>query len=176
MIKWEDHKSVFRTSVLHFLGQIVRTGSTIYILNNLYSPPCMLQHPFLLSQLQLCVSGCVSVSVRFDVLSVSEVESREQGVVLRGWLASLILIKEDRWASHFHAQLLDSLLVVNGQQEGLEAGLWAHCGQDGEVLRKNTSCTAKEEGWKSPVYRLEWLWQRTLPTWLTSLYNLWYNV
>lgn len=98
------------------------------------------------------VRGCVWVyydmsgSLRFDVLSVSKVESTEQRVVLRSWLASLILIQEDRWASHFHAQLLDSLLVVNGQQEGLEAGLGAHCGQDGEVLRENTSCTAKTGG------------------------------
>ncbi len=88
------------------------------------------------------MSGCL----RFHILSVSKVESTEQRVVLRGWLASLILIQEDRWASHFHAQLLDSLLVVNGQQEGLEAGLGAHCGQDGEVLRKNTFCMAKRGG------------------------------
>lgn len=32
----------------------------------------------------------------FDVLSVSKVESTEQRIVLRGWLASLILIQEDR--------------------------------------------------------------------------------
>lgn len=85
----------------------------------------------------------VSARLKFDILSVSEVESSEQGVVLWGWFASLILIQEDRWASHFHAQLLDSLLIVDGQQEGLEARFGAHCGQNGEVLRKNTTCTGK---------------------------------
>lgn len=84
--------------------------------------------------------------MRFDILSVSKVEVTEQRVVLRVWLASLILIQEDRRASHFHAQLLDSLTVVNGQQEGLEAEFGAHCGQDGEVLRKNTFYKAKGGG------------------------------
>lgn len=113
-------------------------------------------HPFLLNQLHLrawgwvsaleCVTYYVSGCLRLDVLSVSKVESTEQRVVLWRRLASLILIQEDRWTSHFHAQLLDSLLVVKGQQEGLEAWLGAHCGQNGEVLRKNTSCTMKRGG------------------------------
>lgn len=97
------------------------------------------------------MSGCLS----FDLLSISEVESTEQRVVLRRWLAGLILIQEDRRTSHLHTQLLDSLLIVNGQQEGLEAGFGAHCGQDGEVLGKNTSCTARRGGAAKKVNGLE---------------------
>lgn len=84
-----------------------------------------------------------SFEITVYILPVSKVESTEQRIVLRGWLPSLILIQEDRRASYFHTQLLDSLLIVNGQQERLETGLGAHCGQDGEVLRKNTTCSAK---------------------------------
>lgn len=110
---------------------------TLYQVNphRLSSPPCSLQHPLLLHQLQ-----------GLDVLSVGQVEGAEQGVVLRGRLAGLILVQEDGRAAHFHAQLLDSLLVVDGQQEGLEAGLGAHCGQDGEVLGENTSCATQRGG------------------------------
>lgn len=123
-------------------------------LKRLSSSSWVPQHRFILNQLQLWVWGCVCVCLTmlyckrgylgFDVLSVSKVESTEQRVVLWGRLAGLILIQEDRWASHLHAQLLDSLLVVNRQQEGLEAGLGAHCGQDGEVLRKNTTCMGQK--------------------------------
>ncbi len=143
----------------------------------------MLQQPFLLNQLLQWVWGwmrvCLSMLyyttgwLRFDVLSVSKVESTEQRVVFRGWLAGLILVQEDRWASHFHAQLLDSLLVVNGQQEGLEARLGANCGQDGEVLRKNTTCTAKEGGVEKTLKELELLWHRAdqfVQLWLLTIH------
>lgn len=73
------------------------------------------------------------------LLSIRKVERGEQGVVLRGWLAGLILVQESRWAAHLYTQLLNSLLIVNGQQEGLEARLGAHGGQDGEILRKNAA-------------------------------------
>lgn len=58
-----------------------------------------------------------------------------------GWLAGLVLVQEDRGAAQLHAQLLDPLVIVDGQQEGLEVGVGAHRGQDGEVLREDASCT-----------------------------------
>lgn len=51
----------------------------------------------------------------------------------------LVLVKEDRGAAHLHAELLDALLVVHGQQEGLEAGLWLDGKQDGEIFWENSS-------------------------------------
>lgn len=80
-----------------------------------------------------------------DILSISQVKATEQGVVLWDWFASPIFILEDWWAPHLHAQLLYSLRIVNGQQERLDTGFGAHCGQDGEVLRKNMSCTRSSE-------------------------------
>lgn len=77
---------------------------------------------------------------RSDVLPVNQVESSEQGVVLRGGPAALVLVQEDGRASHLHAQLLDALLVVDRQQEGLEAWFGTNRGQDGEVLRENSAC------------------------------------
>ncbi|TNN72279.1 hypothetical protein EYF80_017563 [Liparis tanakae] len=70
------------------------------------------------------LQSTMMVTVFFSTLMATRchlVESTEQRVVLWRWVASLILIQEDRGTSHFHAQLLDSLLVVKGQQEGLEA-------------------------------------------------------
>lgn len=98
--------------------------------------------------------------LRYDVLSVSEVESTEQRVVVRGRFAILILIQEDRWASELHTELLDSLFIINRQQKGLEAGLGAHCGQDGKVLRENMTCVAKRRGGERQVsgWRVEIKW------------------
>lgn len=48
----------------------------------------------------------------------------------------MVLIEEDRRAAHLQANLLDALLIVDGDQEGLAAFLGFHSGQDGEVLRK----------------------------------------
>lgn len=58
-----------------------------------------------------------------DILSVGEVEGLEQRVVLWGGLAVLVFVQEDGRASHLHTQLLDALFIVDGQQEGLQAGL-----------------------------------------------------
>lgn len=52
-------------------------------------------------------------------LPVSQVDRAEQGVFLRGRFSVLVLVQEDGRAAHLHAQLLDALLVVHGQQEGL---------------------------------------------------------
>lgn len=70
------------------------------------------------------------------VLSVGQVDSSEERVVLGAGLACVVLVQEDGGAPHLQAELLDALLVVDGQQEGLAALLGLHCGQDGEVLRE----------------------------------------
>lgn len=71
-------------------------------------------------------------------LAISQVDASEQWVVLRGWLAVLVLVQEDWGASHFDTQLLDSLLAVDGEEEGLQTGLGFHQSHDGEVLREAT--------------------------------------
>lgn len=51
----------------------------------------------------------------------------------------LILIQEDRRAAHLHTQLLDALLVVYRQKEGLFSRLWFDRHKDGEILREYSS-------------------------------------
>ena len=48
----------------------------------------------------------------------------------------MVLVEEDWRAAHLQADLLDALLVVDGDQEGLAAFPGFHSRQDGEVLRK----------------------------------------
>lgn len=48
----------------------------------------------------------------------------------------MVLIEEDGGAAQLQPHLLDALLIVNGDQEGLAAFLGFHGCQDGEVLRK----------------------------------------
>lgn len=50
----------------------------------------------------------------------------------------LVLIQEDGATAHLHAELLDALLVVHGQQEGLEASLRLDSEQDGEIFREDS--------------------------------------
>lgn len=71
-------------------------------------------------------------------LAISQINVSEQRIVLGGWLAILVLIQEDRWASHFDAELLDALLTVDGQEEGLESSLGLDQGHDGKVFREST--------------------------------------
>lgn len=73
------------------------------------------------------------------LLAVSKVDRAEQGVLLRGGLAMLVLVQEDRGAAYLHAQLLDALLVVHREQEGLEARLGLNGEQDGEVLGEHST-------------------------------------
>ena len=73
------------------------------------------------------------------LLAVSKVDGAEQGVLLGGRLAMLVLVQEDGSAAHLHAELLDALLVVHGQQEGLEASLGLDGKQDGEIFGENSS-------------------------------------
>lgn len=77
------------------------------------------------------------------LLAVSQVDGAEEGVLLRGGPPVLILVQEDGAAAHLHAQLLEALLVVHGQQEGLEAGLGLDGKHDGEVLWENSPCRMK---------------------------------
>lgn len=50
----------------------------------------------------------------------------------------LILIQEDGTTAHLHTQLLDTLLVVHGQQERLESSLGLDGEHDGEILWENS--------------------------------------
>lgn len=68
------------------------------------------------------------------LLSVGKVDPSEERVVLRAGFACVVLVQKDGGASHLQSELLDALLVVNGQQEGLAALLGLDCRQDGEVL------------------------------------------
>lgn len=88
------------------------------------------------------------------LLAVSKVDGAEQGVLLRGRLAMLVLIQEDGATAHLHAELLDALLVVHGQQEGLEASLGLDSEQDGEIF------------WEDPPWR--WNMQQTYVSWYVS--------
>lgn len=74
-----------------------------------------------------------------NLLSIGQIETSEEGVVLRAGFTHVVLIQEDRRASHLHPKLLDTLLVIHRQKEGLGALLRLHCSQDGEVLRKHIS-------------------------------------
>lgn len=50
----------------------------------------------------------------------------------------LVLVQEDGGTAHLHAKLLDALLVVHRQQEGLEASLGLDGKQDGEIFWENS--------------------------------------
>lgn len=70
------------------------------------------------------------------LLAIGQVDAREEWILFRPRLPSVVLIEEDRGAAQLQPQLLDALLIVNGDQEGLAAFLGFHGRQDGEVLRK----------------------------------------
>lgn len=70
------------------------------------------------------------------LLSVSQVDSSEERVVLWAGFACLVLVEEYGGSAHFQSELLDALLIVHRQQEGLAALLGFYCGQDGEILRE----------------------------------------
>eukprot|EP00069_Balaena_mysticetus_P003316 bmy_16513T0 len=55
-----------------------------------------------------------------------QVDASEEGVVLRPRFPCVVLIEEDRRAAHLQADLLDALLIVDGDQEGLAAFLGFH--------------------------------------------------
>lgn len=78
-----------------------------------------------------------------DLLAISKVDGAEQWVLLRGRLAMLVLIQEDGSTAHLHAELLDALFVVHGEQEGLESGLGLDGKEDGEIFWENSPW-----GWK----------------------------
>lgn len=69
-------------------------------------------------------------------LSVSQVDPSEKRVVLWLWFACVVLVEEYGGSPHFQSELLDALLIVHGQQEGLAVLLGFYCGQDGEILRE----------------------------------------
>lgn len=75
--------------------------------------------------------------LKYSLLSVRQVDPSEERVVLRARFAKVILVQEDRRASHLQTELLDALFIIHRQQEGLTAFLWLHRRQDGEVLRKH---------------------------------------
>lgn len=69
-------------------------------------------------------------------LAIRQVDSREEWILFRPRLPCVVLIEEDGGAAQLQPHLLDALLIVNGDQEGLAAFLGFHGCQDGEVLRK----------------------------------------
>lgn len=69
-------------------------------------------------------------------LAIGQVDAREERVLFRPGLPRVVLIEEDRGAAQLQPQLLDALLIVNGDEEGLAAFLGFHGCQDGEVLGK----------------------------------------
>lgn len=54
-------------------------------------------------------------------LSVSKVDLFEDGVLVRAGLAVLVFIQEHRRTSELQSELLDSVGVINGQEETLSA-------------------------------------------------------
>lgn len=70
------------------------------------------------------------------LLAIGQVDAREEWILFRPRLPCVVLIEEDRGTAQLQPQLLDALLIVNGDQEGLAAFLGFHGSQDGEVLRK----------------------------------------
>lgn len=80
-------------------------------------------------------TGGAQVTPR-HLLAVRQVDAPEERVVLWPRPPCVVLIEEDGGAAHLQAHLLDALLVVDGDQEGLAAFLGSHGGQDGEVLRE----------------------------------------
>lgn len=79
------------------------------------------------------------------LLAISKVDGAELGVLLRGRLAMLVLIQKDGGTAHLHAELLDALLVVHRQQEGLEASLGLDGKQDREIFWENSSWRWKKQ-------------------------------
>lgn len=71
----------------------------------------------------------------------------------------MVLVQEDGGASHLQSELLDALLVVNGQQEGLAALLGLDCRQDGEVLRERITWSGREGGGGSTGESRSYTWQ-----------------
>lgn len=69
-------------------------------------------------------------------LAIRQVDAREEWILLRPGLPCVVLIEEDWGAAQLQPHLLDALLIVNRDQEGLAAFLGFHGSQDGEVLRK----------------------------------------
>lgn len=80
------------------------------------------------------------------LLSICKVDPSEERVVLRAGFACVVLVQKDRGASHLQSQLLDALLIVNGQQEGLAALCGLHGRQDGEVLRERVTWSETGSG------------------------------
>lgn len=79
------------------------------------------------------------MEVGLHLLSICDVKSGEQRVILRGWLAILILIQEDWGPPHLHSQLLDTLLIVDRQQKRLDPSFWLDGGEDREIFREHSS-------------------------------------
>lgn len=67
-------------------------------------------------------------------LAVRQVDAREEWVALGPRLPRVVLVEEDGRAAQLQAQLLDALLIVQGDQEGLAALLGFHSGENGKVL------------------------------------------
>lgn len=72
------------------------------------------------------------------LLAISQVDGVEQWVLVRRGFTVLVLVQEDGAAAHLYSQLLNALVVVHGQQEGLEACFGLDGKHDGEIFWKNS--------------------------------------
>lgn len=70
------------------------------------------------------------------LLAISQVDRVEQGILVCRRFTVLVFVQEYGAAAHLYSQLLDALVVIHGQQEGLEAGFWLDGKHDGEVFWK----------------------------------------
>lgn len=62
------------------------------------------------------------------LLAIRQVDAPEEGIVLGPRFPRVVLVEEDGGTAHLQADLLDALLVVDGDQEGLAALLGFHSG------------------------------------------------
>ncbi len=89
------------------------------------------------SFLQQGFLSCVHRCWTCHSLAVGEVDLLEDGVEVRGRLASVVLVEEDGRASELQAQLLHSLTVIHRQQKTLSAAPSSNRHQHREVLREH---------------------------------------
>lgn len=89
--------------------------------------------PHLASQMFDALLGCS------HLLAISQVDGVEQGILVCRWFTVLVFVQEDGATAHLYSQLLDALVVVHGQQEGLEACFRLDGKHDGEIFWKDSS-------------------------------------
>lgn len=103
---------------------------------NNWSPPYQKRKQKLTS-----TSGLTDVSssdAASHLLAISQVDGVEERILVCWWFTMLVFVQEDGAAADLYSKLLDALVVVHGQQEGLEAGFGLDGKHDGEIFWKNS--------------------------------------